>query len=65
LRTDGIERLPAELAARFIACRTLAGTLTFSEVQAARVRKELAGRSGIVEKQMFGGIAPSAYTGRT
>jgi len=31
--------------------------MTYSEVQAARVRKELAGRSGIVEKQMFGGIA--------
>src|SRR2546427_5046386 len=31
--------------------------MTYSEAQAARVRKELAGRSGIVEKQMFGGIA--------
>lgn len=31
--------------------------MTFSETQAARVRKELAGRSGIVEKEMFGGIA--------
>src|SRR5438309_9360591 len=31
--------------------------MTYSEMQAARVRKELAGRSGIVEKQMFGGIA--------
>src|SRR2546423_11122523 len=31
--------------------------MTYSEVQAARVRKELAGRSGIIEKEMFGGIA--------
>src|SRR2546430_13060677 len=31
--------------------------MTYSEAQAARVRKELGGRSGIVEKQMFGGIA--------
>src|SRR2546430_17336209 len=31
--------------------------MTYSEAQAARVRKELGSRSGIVEKQMFGGIA--------
>jgi TfoX/Sxy family transcriptional regulator of competence genes len=31
--------------------------MTYSEAQAERVRKELAGRSGIVEKEMFGGIA--------
>src|SRR5947208_14106825 len=31
--------------------------MTYAEMEAARVRKELAGRSGIVEKQMFGGIA--------
>src|SRR2546430_17654981 len=31
--------------------------MTYSEAQAARVRKELGGRSGIVEKEMFGGIA--------
>jgi hypothetical protein len=31
--------------------------MTYSEAQAARVRKELAGRSGIIEKEMFGGIA--------
>src|SRR2546423_13179385 len=31
--------------------------MTYSEAQAARVRKELGGRSGMVEKQMFGGIA--------
>src|SRR2546421_5108706 len=31
--------------------------MTYSEVQAARVRKELGGRPGIVEKEMFGGIA--------
>src|SRR3989475_13003789 len=31
--------------------------MTYSEAQAARVRKELGGQSGIVEKQMFGGIA--------
>lgn len=37
--------------------QTLAGRMTFSEAQAARVRKELGGRPGIIEKQMFGGIA--------
>ena len=31
--------------------------MTYSEVQAARVRKELGRRPGIIEKQMFGGIA--------
>ena len=31
--------------------------MAYSETQAARVRKELAGQRGIVEKQMFGGIA--------
>src|SRR5438046_10737472 len=31
--------------------------MTYAEMRASRVRKELAGRSGIVEKQMFGGIA--------
>jgi len=31
--------------------------MTYSDAQAERVRKELAGRSGIVEKEMFGGIA--------
>jgi len=31
--------------------------MTYSEAQAERVRKQLAGRSGIIEKQMFGGIA--------
>src|SRR5881396_2311774 len=31
--------------------------MTYSEAQAARVRKELAARSGIIEKEMFGGIA--------
>jgi hypothetical protein len=31
--------------------------MTYSEAQAARVRKEVAGRSGITEKEMFGGIA--------
>jgi len=35
----------------------LAGPMTYSEAQAARVRKELAGRPGLIEKQMFGGIA--------
>jgi len=31
--------------------------MTYSEVQAERVRKELAGRPGLIEKEMFGGIA--------
>ncbi|MCI4371886.1 MAG: TfoX/Sxy family protein [Thermoplasmata archaeon] len=31
--------------------------MTYSEVQVARVRKELSGQRGIVEKQMFGGTA--------
>ncbi len=31
--------------------------MTYSEAQAKRVRKELAGRPGLIEKQMFGGIA--------
>src|SRR2546421_2075681 len=31
--------------------------MTYSEAQAARVRKELGRRPGIIEKQMFGGIA--------
>src|SRR2546425_7936134 len=31
--------------------------MTYSEAQAARVRKALAGRQGITEKEMFGGIA--------
>lgn len=31
--------------------------MTYSELQAARVRKELAGRTGLTEKEMFGGIA--------
>jgi len=35
----------------------LAGPMTYSEAQAARVRKELAGRPGLAEKEMFGGIA--------
>ena len=35
----------------------LAGPMTYSEAQAARVRRELAGRPGLIEKQMFGGIA--------
>src|SRR5437667_12904737 len=37
--------------------RALAASMTFSELQAERVRKELAGRTGIIEKEMFGGIA--------
>src|SRR5881397_1718761 len=37
--------------------RALAASMTFSERQAERVRKELAGRTGIIEKEMFGGIA--------
>src|SRR2546426_2364361 len=31
--------------------------MTFSQAQAARVRKALAGRKEITEKEMFGGIA--------
>src|SRR3989442_8241867 len=31
--------------------------MTYSETQAARVRKALAGRKEIIEKEMFGGIA--------
>ena len=31
--------------------------MTYSEAQAERVRKELAGRSSIIEEEMFGGIA--------
>ena len=31
--------------------------MTYSEAQAARVRKALAGRKEITEKEMFGGIA--------
>jgi TfoX/Sxy family transcriptional regulator of competence genes len=31
--------------------------MTYSEPQAARVRKELASRPGLTEKEMFGGIA--------
>jgi len=31
--------------------------MTYSEAQAARVRKALAGRPGLIEKQMLGGIA--------
>src|SRR5438132_13658772 len=31
--------------------------MTYSEAQAERVRKELADRPGLIEKQMFGGIA--------
>src|SRR3989449_5424195 len=31
--------------------------MTYSETQAARVRKVLAGRKEIIEKEMFGGIA--------
>ncbi|HEX9341044.1 MAG TPA: TfoX/Sxy family protein [Thermoplasmata archaeon] len=31
--------------------------MTYSEIQAERVRKELGGRSGVTEKEMFGGIA--------
>ena len=31
--------------------------MTYSEAQAARVRKTLAGRKDITEKQLFGGIA--------
>src|SRR3989475_10419686 len=31
--------------------------MTYSEAQAARVRKALAGRKEIIEKEMFGGIA--------
>src|SRR5205823_9138732 len=37
--------------------QSFAGPMTYSEMQAARVRKEVAGGSGVVEKQMFGGIA--------
>lgn len=40
-----------------MACQTLAGPMTYSESQAGRVRKELAGQAGITEKEMFGGIA--------
>src|SRR3989442_12920961 len=36
---------------------TLAGSMVYSTTQAERVRKELAGRTGITEKEMFGGIA--------
>jgi hypothetical protein len=35
----------------------LAGTMTYSQAQAERVRKELAGRAGVIEKEMFGGVA--------
>src|SRR5437867_13187779 len=35
----------------------LAGPMTYSEARAARVRKELGGRPGLAEKEMFGGIA--------
>ena len=31
--------------------------MSYSEAQAARVRRALAGRKGITEKEMFGGIA--------
>ena len=31
--------------------------MTYSNAQAERVRKELAGHRGIIEKEMFGGIA--------
>lgn len=31
--------------------------MAYSEAQAGRVRKELAGQRGIVEKEMFGGIS--------
>ena len=31
--------------------------MTYSEARAARVRKELGGRPGLAEKEMFGGIA--------
>src|SRR2546425_6681365 len=37
--------------------QTLAGPMTYSEAQAGRVRKELADRPGLTEKEMFGGIA--------
>src|SRR3989442_12298973 len=35
----------------------LAATMSYSEAQASRVRKALAGRKGIIEKELFGGIA--------
>jgi hypothetical protein len=40
-----------------MACQGIAGPMTYSEAQAARVRKEIAGRSGMTEKEMFGGVA--------
>jgi TfoX/Sxy family transcriptional regulator of competence genes len=36
---------------------TLAETMAYSELQAGRVRKELARQRGVTEKEMFGGIA--------
>jgi TfoX/Sxy family transcriptional regulator of competence genes len=35
----------------------LAATMSYSEAAASRVRKALAGRKEIIEKQLFGGIA--------
>src|SRR3989441_12480553 len=36
---------------------TLAGSMVYSTTQAERVRAMLAGRPGLTEKEMFGGIA--------
>jgi len=40
-----------------MARQPFAGIMAYSEAQAARIRRELAGQRGIAEKEMFGGIA--------
>src|SRR5436309_8068440 len=58
LAEDARDReLSRESSPSFMSRQELAGPMTYSEAQAARVRKELAGRPGLIEKQMFGGIA--------
>ena len=44
-------------ALSFMSRDTLAGSMGYSTTQAERVRAMLAGRPGLTEKEMFGGIA--------
>ena len=44
-------------ALSFMSRDTLAGSMVYSTAQAGRVRAMLAGRPGLTEKEMFGGIA--------
>src|SRR2546430_17440712 len=44
-------------ALSFMSRDTLAGSMVYSTAQAGRIRAMLAGRPGLTEKEMFGGIA--------